>query len=85
VHLRLHYLDELGRDSFMCVSAHIGFLTGIKQRPLPQLVTDHMSKVNGCKGPEAHQNKVILMIELNPCTLIVGAPSKNPMVVRTSA
>jgi hypothetical protein len=42
VHLRLHYLDELRRVYFMRVSAHIGFVTGIKQRQLPQLVTGHV-------------------------------------------
>jgi hypothetical protein len=42
VHLRLHYLDELRRIYFTRVSVHIGFVTGIKQRPLPQLVTDHV-------------------------------------------
>jgi hypothetical protein len=42
VHLRLHYLDELRRDYFTRVSVHIGFVTGIKQRPLPQLITGHV-------------------------------------------
>jgi hypothetical protein len=42
VHLRLHYLDELRRVYFTHVSAHIGFVTGIKQQPLPQPVTSHM-------------------------------------------
>jgi hypothetical protein len=42
VNLRLHYLDELRRVYFTRVSVHIGFVTGIKQRPLPQLVTDHV-------------------------------------------
>jgi hypothetical protein len=39
---RLHYLDELRRVYFTCVSAQIGFVRGIKQRPLPQLVTVHV-------------------------------------------
>jgi hypothetical protein len=42
VHLRLHYLDELRCVYFMRVSVHIGFVTGIKQRPLPQLVTGYV-------------------------------------------
>jgi hypothetical protein len=42
VHPRLHYLDELRRVYFTRVSVHIGFVTGIKQRPLPQLVTGHV-------------------------------------------
>jgi hypothetical protein len=42
VHLRLHYLDELRCVYFTRVSVHIGFVTGIKQRSLPQLVTGHM-------------------------------------------
>jgi hypothetical protein len=42
VHLRLHYLDELRHVYFTRVSAHIRFVTGIKQWPLPQLVTGHV-------------------------------------------
>jgi hypothetical protein len=42
VHLRLHYLDELRRVYFTRVSIHIGIVTGIKQRPFPQLVTGHV-------------------------------------------
>jgi hypothetical protein len=42
MHLRLHYLDELRRVYFTRVSVHIGFVTGIKQRPLSQLVTGHV-------------------------------------------
>jgi hypothetical protein len=42
VHLRLHYLDELRCVYFTRVSVHIGFVTGIKQRPLLQLVTGHV-------------------------------------------
>jgi hypothetical protein len=43
VHLRLHYIDELRHIYFTRVSAHIGFVTGIKQRPLPQLVTGQVN------------------------------------------
>jgi hypothetical protein len=50
VHLRLHYLDELRHFYFMRVSAHIGFVTGIKQRPLPQLVTGHVAVSLGPQG-----------------------------------
>jgi hypothetical protein len=42
VHLCLHYLDELRRIYFTRVSVHIGFVTGIKQRLLRQLVTGHV-------------------------------------------
>jgi hypothetical protein len=42
MHLRLHYLDKLRRVYFTRVSGHIGFVTGIKQRLLPQLVTGHV-------------------------------------------
>jgi hypothetical protein len=42
VHLRLHYLDEMGRVYFTCVSEQLVFVTGIKQRPLQQLVTGHV-------------------------------------------
>jgi hypothetical protein len=39
---RLHYVDELRRVCFTRVSAHIRFVTGIKQRLLQQLVTSHV-------------------------------------------
>jgi hypothetical protein len=42
VHMGLHYLDELRHVYFMRVSVHIGFVTYIKQRPLPQLATSHV-------------------------------------------
>jgi hypothetical protein len=42
VHLRLHYLDEMRHVYFTRVSAQLVFVTGIKQRPLPQLVTGHV-------------------------------------------
>jgi hypothetical protein len=42
VHLRLHCLDELRHVYFTHVSVHIGFVTGIKQRSTPQLVTSHV-------------------------------------------
>jgi hypothetical protein len=42
VHLRLHYLGELRRVYFTRVSVHIGFVTGMKQRPLPQPVIGHL-------------------------------------------
>jgi hypothetical protein len=42
VHLRLHYLDELRHVYFMHISVHVGFVTGIKQQLLPQLVTGHV-------------------------------------------
>jgi hypothetical protein len=42
VNLRLHYLDELRCVNFTRVSVHIGLVMGIKQRPIPQLVTGHV-------------------------------------------
>jgi hypothetical protein len=42
VHLCLHYLDEMRHIYFTHVSALLVFVTGIKQRPLPQLVTGHV-------------------------------------------
>jgi hypothetical protein len=42
VHLRLHYLDEMRHVYFTRVSAQLVFVTDIKQRPLPQLVTGHV-------------------------------------------
>jgi hypothetical protein len=40
--LRLRCLDEVRRIYFTCVSAQLGFVTGIKQQPLPQLVTSYV-------------------------------------------
>jgi hypothetical protein len=48
--LRLRCLDEKRRVYFTCVSAQLGFVTGIKQQPLPQLVTGHM-KMSFSLGP----------------------------------
>jgi hypothetical protein len=42
VYLRLLYLDEMRHVYFTCVSAQLGFVTSIKQQPLPQLVTSHV-------------------------------------------
>jgi hypothetical protein len=41
MYLRLLYLDEMRCVYFTRISAHLGFVTGIKQRPLPQLLTSH--------------------------------------------
>jgi hypothetical protein len=40
--LRLLCLNEMRRVYFKFVSTQLGFMTGIKQQPLPQLVTDHV-------------------------------------------
>jgi hypothetical protein len=40
--LRLRCLDEMRCVYFTHVSAQPGFVTGIKQQPLPQLVTGHV-------------------------------------------
>jgi hypothetical protein len=42
MYLRLLYLDEMRCVYFTHVSAHLGFITGIKQQLLPQLVTGHV-------------------------------------------
>jgi hypothetical protein len=42
VYLCLLYRDEMRRVYFTHVSSHLGFVTGIKQRLLPQLVIDHV-------------------------------------------
>jgi hypothetical protein len=42
VQLHLHYLDETRRVYFTRVSAQLVFVTGIKQRSLPQVVTSHV-------------------------------------------
>jgi hypothetical protein len=41
--LRLRYLDKMRRVYFTRVSAQLRFVTGIKQQPLPQLVTCHVT------------------------------------------
>jgi hypothetical protein len=40
--LCLRCLDEMRHIYFMRVSAQLGFVTGIKQQLLPQLVTSHV-------------------------------------------
>jgi hypothetical protein len=64
VHQHLHYLDELRRVYFTRISTHIGFITGIKQRPLPQLVTGHVkwlfSRLTGNFG-NGHETEPVTM------------------------
>jgi hypothetical protein len=45
VYLRLRYLDEIRHIYFTWVSAQLGFVTGIKQQTLPQLVTGRVKMV----------------------------------------
>jgi hypothetical protein len=40
--LFIRYLDEMRRVYFTHISTQLGFVTGIKQQPLPQLVTGHV-------------------------------------------
>jgi hypothetical protein len=40
--LRLRCLDEMRHVYVTRVSTQLGFVTGIKQQPLPQLVTGHV-------------------------------------------
>jgi hypothetical protein len=49
--LHIRYLDEMRRVYFTRVSAQLGFVTGIKQQPLPQLVTSHV-KMTISLGPQ---------------------------------
>jgi hypothetical protein len=42
VYLHLLYLDEMRHAHFTRVLAQLGFVTGIKQQPLPQLLTGHV-------------------------------------------
>jgi hypothetical protein len=65
--LRLRYLDEMRRVYFMCVSAQLGFVTGIKQELLPQLVTGH-EKITVSPGPQG--------------TLVTGTKTK-PVTVKS--
>jgi hypothetical protein len=55
LYLCLLYLDEMRHVYFTRVSAHLGFVTGIKQRPLPQLVTC-FSGLTGDFG-NGHENR----------------------------
>jgi hypothetical protein len=64
VHLRLHYLDELRCVYFTRVSGHIGFVTGIKQRSLPQLVTDYVKWFS--LGP---QGTLVTSMKTEPVTV----------------
>jgi hypothetical protein len=48
--LHLRCLDEMRRVYFTRVSAQLGFVMGIKQHPLPQLVTGHV-KMTVSLGP----------------------------------
>jgi hypothetical protein len=49
--LRLRCLNEMRHVYFTHVSAQLGFVTDIKQQPLPQLVTGHM-KMTVSLGPQ---------------------------------
>jgi hypothetical protein len=49
--LHLRYLDEIRRVYFTRISAQLGFVTDIKQQPLPQLVTGHV-KMTVSLGPQ---------------------------------
>jgi hypothetical protein len=75
VHLRLHYLDELRHVYFTRVSVHIGFVTGIKQRLLQQLVTSHVkwlflcAHMNFGNGHETEPITVKLTSETRPVNL----------------
>jgi hypothetical protein len=64
---RLRCLDEMRRVYFMRVSAQLVFVTGIKQQPLPQLVTDHV-KMTVSLGPQG--------------TLVTGTKTK-PVTVKS--
>jgi hypothetical protein len=63
--LRLRCLDEMRRVYFTRVSAQLVFVTGIKQQPLPQLVTGHV-KMTVSLGPQG--------------TLVTGTKTKSVTV-----
>jgi hypothetical protein len=52
VHLRLHYFDEMRCIYFTRIKAQLVFVTGIKQRPLPHLVTGHVKWLFLCAHME---------------------------------
>jgi hypothetical protein len=49
--LRLRCLDEMRHVYFTRVSAQLLFVTGVKQQPLPPLVTNHV-KMTVSLGPQ---------------------------------
>jgi hypothetical protein len=65
--LHLQCLDEMRRVHCTRVSAQLGFITSIKQQPLPQLVTDHV-KMTISLGPQG--------------TLVTGTKTK-PVTVKS--
>jgi hypothetical protein len=62
--LRLRCLDEMRRVYFTRVSAQLGFVTGIKQQPLPQLVTGHVK----------------MIVFLDPQGTLVTSTKKSPLL-----
>jgi hypothetical protein len=60
--LCLWCLDEMRRVYFTRISAQLGFITGIKQQPLPQLVTGHV-KMTVSLGP---QGKLVMDTKTKP-------------------
>jgi hypothetical protein len=65
IKLRPRCLDEMRRAYFTCVSTQLGFVTGIKQQLLPQLVTGHV-KMTISLGPQG--------------TLVMGTKTKRVTV-----
>jgi hypothetical protein len=63
--LRLWCLDEMRRVYFTRISAQLGFVTGIKQQLLPQLVTGHV-KMTVSVGP---QGTLVTDTKTNPVTV----------------
>jgi hypothetical protein len=63
--LCLRCLDEMRRVYFTRVSAQLGFVTGIKQQPLPQLVTDYV-KMTVSLGP---QRTLVMGTKTEPVTV----------------
>jgi hypothetical protein len=56
--LHLRCLDEMRRVYFTRVSAQLGFISGIKQQPLPQLVTGHV-KMTASLGPQGTKTEPV--------------------------
>jgi hypothetical protein len=67
VKLLLRCLDEKRRVYFTCISAQLGFVTGIKQQSLPQLVAGH----------------VIVTVSLGPQGTFVTCTRTEPVTVKS--
>jgi hypothetical protein len=85
VNLHLLRLDKMRRIYLKCVSAQLGFVMGIKQQPLPQLVTDHVKWLflwptwnfgNGHQNRAHYRNSTSETRVMNPLLLYLDERAK---------